>query len=188
MLAEVEDLDDVRMGEAGHHLGLVDEHVHELLVVGQVGQDALDRHHLLEPLDAGALGPEHLRHPADRDTLEQAVGTVVAGRGEARARRARRALSSATGGAPVSAPPAGTSGASGFGRGLRDESGGLGRRQLGGSRRHPRRARRDRDRGRPRTAPVARGGAVNFVAVRLAGLTASGLVGRRPEREGRAGG
>ena len=56
-LAEVEDLDDVRVGEAGDHLGLVDEHVHEFLVVREVGQDALDRHHLLEPLDARCAWP-----------------------------------------------------------------------------------------------------------------------------------
>ena len=86
-LAEVEHLDDVRVGEAGHHLGLVDEHVHELLVVGEVGQDALDRDDLLEPFHARALGPEHLGHAADGHPLEQAVGAVVAGAGEGPALR-----------------------------------------------------------------------------------------------------
>jgi len=48
--------------EAGHHLGLGDEHVHELLVVREVGQDALDRHHLLEPFHPRPLGAEQLGH------------------------------------------------------------------------------------------------------------------------------
>ena len=73
-LPEVEDLHDVRVGEAGHHLGLVHEHVHELLVVGEVGQDALDRQGLLEARDAAALGLEHLGHAPDRDPVEELVG------------------------------------------------------------------------------------------------------------------
>ena len=75
-LSEVEDLDDVRMGEAGDHLGLVDEHVHEFLVVREVGQDPLHRHDLLEPLDPAALGAEDLGHPAHRHALEQAIRSV----------------------------------------------------------------------------------------------------------------
>ncbi len=77
------------MGEAGHHLGLVDEHVDELLVLREVRQDPLDRHDLLEALDAFALGLEHLRHAADRHAVDQLVGAeaVVAPRRLARGRR-----------------------------------------------------------------------------------------------------
>ena len=88
-LSEVEDLDDVRMREAGDHLGLVDEHVHEFLVVREVGQDPLHRHDLLEPLDAAALGAEHLGHPAHRHALEQAIRPVGVGRRGAASVRVR---------------------------------------------------------------------------------------------------
>ena len=71
---EVEDLHDARVGEARHHLGLVDEHVEELLVVGEVGQDALQRHDLLEALDARPLRLEDLGHAADRHAVEELVG------------------------------------------------------------------------------------------------------------------
>ena len=70
----------------GHHLGLVHEHVEELLVVGEVGQDALQGHDLLEALDAGPLGLEDLGHAADRHPVEELVGpeAVVAPRRLAR--------------------------------------------------------------------------------------------------------
>ena len=73
-LPEVEDLHDVRVGEAGHHLGLVHEHVQELLVVGEVGQDALDGQGLLEARRPAALGLEHLGHAPDRDAVDELVG------------------------------------------------------------------------------------------------------------------
>jgi len=71
---QVVDLDDARMREAGDHLGLVDEHVHELLVVREVRQDAFDRDDLLEALDTAALGAIDLGHASDRDAVEQRVG------------------------------------------------------------------------------------------------------------------
>jgi len=84
--AEVEDLHDARVGEARHHLGLVHEHVEELLVVREVGQDAFERHDLLEALDARPLRLEDLGHAADRHPVEELVGpeAVVAPRRLAR--------------------------------------------------------------------------------------------------------
>ena len=63
-LAEVEDLDDVRMREAHRELRLVDEHVDEVLAPRELGQDPLDDEDLLEALDAVALGLEDLGHAA----------------------------------------------------------------------------------------------------------------------------
>ena len=74
-LAEIEDLNDVRVRQAHGELGLVDEHVHELLAPRELGQDALDDEDLLEALDAVALGLEDLRHAALPQPLEQAIAT-----------------------------------------------------------------------------------------------------------------
>ena len=72
-LPQLEDLDDVRMGELGGEAGLVEEHLHELVVVGEVREDALDDDELLEALDAMLLGEPDLRHPAGREALEQTI-------------------------------------------------------------------------------------------------------------------
>ena len=72
-LAEVEHLDDVGVRQAHGELGLVDEHVHEVLAERELRQDALDDEDLLEALDAVALGLEDLRHPALPEAFEQAV-------------------------------------------------------------------------------------------------------------------
>src|SRR5262249_1763458 len=50
-----------------------DEHAHELLVVGEALQDALDHQVLLEAGRAIGLGAVHLRHPSHGDALEQRV-------------------------------------------------------------------------------------------------------------------
>ena len=76
-LAQVEDLDDVRVRQRGHHLGLFDEHLDELLVARQVREDPLDGDHLLEAFDPLALGAEDLGHPAGRDLLQEGVAAVV---------------------------------------------------------------------------------------------------------------
>ena len=52
VLAEVVDVDDVRVIEAGGELGLVEEHGDEVGLLGQVRQDALERHALLEAVGA----------------------------------------------------------------------------------------------------------------------------------------
>ena len=76
-LPEIEDLHDVRMGQLGRQLGLVDEHRDEILVVAEVRQDALDRHDLLEALHAPLLGLEQLGHAAHGDLLQQVVVPVL---------------------------------------------------------------------------------------------------------------
>ena len=63
------------MREAGHHLGLVDEHVDELLVVGEVRQDALDRQRpSRSPRRRVRLARNTSAMPPDGDSLEEAVG------------------------------------------------------------------------------------------------------------------
>jgi hypothetical protein len=73
--AELEDLADVRMRELPDDLRLVDEHLDELAVLAHRREDPLDRDDLLEPLDAVALGLEHLGHATDGDPIEEEVFT-----------------------------------------------------------------------------------------------------------------
>ena len=73
--AEVEDLDDVRVRQADRELGFVDEHLHELLALREVGEDPFDDDDLLEPLDAVALRLEDLGHSPATEALEEAVAT-----------------------------------------------------------------------------------------------------------------
>ncbi len=47
----------------------------------QVRQDALDRDLLAEPLQALALGAEHLRHAARLELLDDAVSLLAVGHG-----------------------------------------------------------------------------------------------------------
>ena len=68
-----EERDDVRVREAHRELGLVDEHVDEAPVRGELRQDPLDDEDLLEALDAEALGLEDLGHPAFAEALEQPI-------------------------------------------------------------------------------------------------------------------
>src|SRR5436853_408880 len=58
---------------------LVEEHADELLLLGQVRQDALDRDDLLEPLEARALGAVHLGHAAGGDTLDDSIALLLLG-------------------------------------------------------------------------------------------------------------
>ncbi len=54
-------------------LRLVDEHRDELFVLGDVGQDALERDDSLEALHPHDLGLEHLGHAPDIDAFEEVV-------------------------------------------------------------------------------------------------------------------
>ena len=72
-LTEVEDLGDVRVLQLHGDLRLVDEHRDELVVLGDVRQDALDGDQALEALDAEGLRLEDLGHPPDVDPLEEVV-------------------------------------------------------------------------------------------------------------------
>jgi hypothetical protein len=71
--AEVEDLDDVRVGQLDRYLGLGDEPRRELGVARELGQDPLDREGLLEAVRPVGLGQEHLGHAADRDAVEHVI-------------------------------------------------------------------------------------------------------------------
>ena len=73
VLAEVEHLDDVRVAEPSGDARLVDEHGHEVGVLGELGEDALHRDGLLEPERAGAPRDVNLGHPTGRDATDQGV-------------------------------------------------------------------------------------------------------------------
>ncbi len=73
VLAELEDLHDVRVRELHRDARLVDEHGDELGVLAHGGEDFLDGEQALEPLHAKGLGDEHLGHSADGDPLEEQV-------------------------------------------------------------------------------------------------------------------
>ena len=74
--ADVEDLNAVRVGEVSADARLVQEHADELLLLGQVGKNALDGDDLLEALEAGALGAVDLRHSTSSDLLENFVALL----------------------------------------------------------------------------------------------------------------
>ena len=73
--AEVVDVNDVRMVERGGDLRLVEEHVDEVGLLGEVRQDALDRDALGEPFGAWSAGEKDLGHPADGESLKELVST-----------------------------------------------------------------------------------------------------------------
>ena len=66
-LAQLVDLDDVRMGEPGRQPSLVKEHPDERLVLGELRQDALDDQVLREARGAALPGLVDLGHPARGD-------------------------------------------------------------------------------------------------------------------------
>ncbi len=84
VLSELEDADDVRVGELRDDARLALEHRQELRIVGQVREDALDHHDAFEICEATLTGEKDLRHPSRRETGDEvvlakaAVGDVVA--------------------------------------------------------------------------------------------------------------
>ncbi len=72
--ADVEDADDVGVLQVHRQARLVEEHLDELLVLGEARQDALDRHRLADVSD-GRFGDttEHLRHASGVDLVGDAV-------------------------------------------------------------------------------------------------------------------
>src|SRR5262249_48348011 len=87
-LAELEHLDDLWVDQVDGQLRLVDEHVDELLVGGEVREDALDDDDLLEASRARHLRLEDLGHAADRDAVQQ--DETAEGRRENWERKVRR--------------------------------------------------------------------------------------------------
>ncbi len=72
-LSQVEGLGEVGVAELGSDLRLVDEHLDELFVFGDGGEDAFDGDDLLEALHSHRLGFVDLGHPAHVDALEEEV-------------------------------------------------------------------------------------------------------------------
>jgi hypothetical protein len=72
-LADVVDLDDVRVAQRRRDARLVEEHPGDLGLDGEVGQDPLDDDELLEPLDAGGAREEDLGHPPGGDVAQDLV-------------------------------------------------------------------------------------------------------------------
>ena len=79
LVAEVEDLRDVRVVQPRRDPGLVQEHLHELLVLGEVRQDPLHHQLLLEALEADLARQMDLGHPAHGELPDQLVLTEVFG-------------------------------------------------------------------------------------------------------------
>ena len=76
-LAELVDLDDVRVQEQRRDLRLPDEHRLEVPGLRQPGQDALEHELALEPLGAGHHRPVDLGHTPLADPAEQAEAAEV---------------------------------------------------------------------------------------------------------------
>ena len=81
-VAEVEDLDDLRVRQLRRQLGLVDEHRDERRVGGQVRKDPLDDDDLLEAVRRDDLRAEDLGHSADGQPLDQRVAAELRGKGD----------------------------------------------------------------------------------------------------------
>ena len=76
-LAQVEDVRDVHVLELDRDLGLVDQHLDEVVVRREVGVDHLQGHDLLEALQALGRGEVDLGHAAGRDLREETVGAEL---------------------------------------------------------------------------------------------------------------
>ncbi len=70
---QVEHLGDVRVVEGGGDPRLVQEHLDELLLAGDVREDLLEHHQLAEARQAALRREEDLRHPARRQAAEHLV-------------------------------------------------------------------------------------------------------------------
>ncbi|EAU66782.1 hypothetical protein STIAU_1016 [Stigmatella aurantiaca DW4/3-1] len=78
-LPQIMDLHDVGVVELGGEPGLVEEHLHEAGVLGQMRADALDDDGRLQPLPIHLVGQEDLRHPPNRDAVDELVLAEPAG-------------------------------------------------------------------------------------------------------------
>jgi hypothetical protein len=76
-LSEVERLRDVHVREQHRDLRLLDEHLREVLVLGEARVDHLERDELLEAGDAAGLRDVDLGHAADGDASQQGVVTEL---------------------------------------------------------------------------------------------------------------
>ena len=72
-LADVVDLDDVRVVQVRGEPRLVEEHVDEALILRVFGADPLQHHVALEPLDPIRPCEQHVGHTARRQVLEHDI-------------------------------------------------------------------------------------------------------------------
>src|SRR5690606_26877308 len=72
-LAEVDDLDDVRMLQGRADPSLVDEHRDEARVLRELGQNALDREALREAVRPRPASHENFRHASETEALSEYV-------------------------------------------------------------------------------------------------------------------
>ncbi len=77
LLAQAEDLDDVRVVQHGRDAGLVQELLHEVRIIGQVLVDPLEHHVLGEAAEADLPGEEHLPHAAPGDLSDDLVADLL---------------------------------------------------------------------------------------------------------------
>ncbi len=100
--SEVDDVRDVRVIEHRGDPGFVEKHAHERRILGQVGEDALERDELLKSSLRDRPSGVEFRHAAPRDPLHDLIATHarprrqrgirdggLGGRRRARRRRAR---------------------------------------------------------------------------------------------------
>ena len=70
---ELVDPGDVGVAQEAGDLGLIDQHLDEVVVLGQVSQDALHRHQVSMSGGVEGLCPVDLCHAAEGDAVEQVV-------------------------------------------------------------------------------------------------------------------
>ncbi len=80
--AELVDLDDVRVREHRGQPPLVEEHLDKLIIVNEIGANALDHQPLGEARDPWTLGEIQLSHTANGDLLEQRVAAELFAHGQ----------------------------------------------------------------------------------------------------------
>ena len=72
-VTEIKHLSDVRVVELDRNLCLVDKHLDELFVLGNVGEDSFDRDKALKSLHTKLFGAKDFRHTSYVDALEEIV-------------------------------------------------------------------------------------------------------------------
>jgi hypothetical protein len=76
---ELVDAGDVVVAQDRGDLGLVDQHLDEVVVLGEVREHALDRDQVGVALAVERLGPVDLGHTAERDAIEEVVPAELLG-------------------------------------------------------------------------------------------------------------
>ena len=74
---ELVDARDVAVAQHARDLRLVDEHLDEVVVLGEVREHALDRDEVRLAVRVEGLRAIDLRHPAERDAIEQVVAAEL---------------------------------------------------------------------------------------------------------------